>query len=105
MEVRGKYAKFLTTPKVRELARRHFGCSSLAGVELEDVGGKATVGKHWDKRMMYSDFMGPDIDMSDLVYSDITMAVFEDSGWYKVNYEYTTDLLWGFDEGCDFITE
>ena len=35
--------------------------------------------------------------------SDITLALFEDSGWYKVNY-YTGGLFrFGKDEGCDFF--
>jgi hypothetical protein len=33
------------------------------------------------------------------------MALFEDSGWYKVDYAYTNKLNWGKDEGCDFISD
>ena len=41
--------------------------------------------------MSFSDYM---------VYSNFTLAFFEDSGWYKVNYTYTNsfrqfDLNWG----------
>lgn len=54
---------------------------------------------------MYADFMVADSDINDVVYSDITMGIFEDSGWYKVDYDYTNDLLWGYGEGCDFIND
>ena len=32
----------------------------------------------------------------------MTLAVFEDSGWYQVNYDYAEDLPWGQDQGCHF---
>lgn len=54
---------------------------------------------------MYGDFMIGSTDVNDVVFSDVTMALFEDSGWYKVNYEYTTSMIWGKDQGCDFIEE
>ena len=42
-------------------------------------------------------------DYPELVVSDITLAVFEDSGWYNVNY-YTGGLFkTGKGEGCNFL--
>ena len=52
---------------------------------------------------MYNDFMTPDFDKQDVVYSDISMAVFEDTGIYSVNYNYTTSIVWGKDRGCEFL--
>ena len=38
-----------------------------------------------------------------MVISDITLALFEDSGWYKVKY-YTGGLFrYGKNQGCDFL--
>ena len=44
-------------------------------------------------------------DYPEIVISDITLAVFEDSGYYKVNY-YTGGLFrFGKGEGCNFFNE
>jgi hypothetical protein len=52
---------------------------------------------------MYNDFMGPNSDMNDVVYSDITLALFEDMGWYTANYQYSTPLDWANQRGCSFL--
>ncbi|PIO54180.1 hypothetical protein TELCIR_24462, partial [Teladorsagia circumcincta] len=36
------------------------------------------------------------------VYSRMTLALLEDSGWYKPNYEKAEELHWGRKLGCDF---
>ena len=95
--------KFLSTPKVKELARAAFGCSSLPGVQLENQGGDGSIYQHWDKRMVGTEFMNPQLLNSDAVYSDLTLAVFEDSGWYKPDYSYGTQINFGYEKGCDFI--
>ncbi|VDO80131.1 unnamed protein product [Haemonchus placei] len=41
----------ITTPKVREEARRHFNCSTLEGAEVENHGPPATIFAHWEKRV------------------------------------------------------
>lgn len=33
-------------------AQNHFNCSTLAGVELENQGGPASVLSHWEKRVL-----------------------------------------------------
>ena len=96
---------FLSTPKVKELARKEFGCSDLPGVQLENQGGDGSLYQHWDKRMMATDYMMPDSMLSDIVYSDISLAVFEDSGWYNPDYSYATEINFGYGQGCDFIEE
>jgi len=101
---RGVSTITLITPKIQAYARSHFGCSTLNGVELESSGGSGTVGAHWEKRIMYNDYMVADADIQDVAYSEITLAVFEDSGWYSPDYDYTTALEFGKGDGCGFIT-
>ena len=36
------------------------------------------------------------------IYSRITLALMEDTGWYKPNYELADELKWGRGLGCDF---
>ena len=36
------------------------------------------------------------------IYSRITMALMEDTGWYLPNYNMADDFKWGRNLGCDF---
>jgi hypothetical protein len=103
-EVRGVNTTTLITPKVAAAAQSHFDCSSLKGVELESSGGVGTAGGHWEKRLMYNEYMVADASIQDVAYSAITLALFEDSGWYKADYAYATPFKFGQAQGCDFIT-
>jgi hypothetical protein len=100
--VNGEPRMMIKTPRVRAAAAQHFGCSSIEGVELEEFGGEATAGSHWEARVMLGDYMTGQ-DYQDVFISKISLALFEDSGWYKINY-YTGGLFrFGKNEGCDFI--
>ncbi|NXR98726.1 LMLN peptidase, partial [Oxylabes madagascariensis] len=37
------------------------------------------------------------------VFSRITLALMEDTGWYKANYSMAEKLDWGRNKGCDFV--
>lgn len=37
------------------------------------------------------------------VFSRITLALMEDTGWYKANYSMAVPLTWGKGLGCDFV--
>ena len=92
----------INSPKVLEKARLHFNCQNLEGVPLENQGGSGSAGSHWEARYMLGDYMVSSNYFENTI-SDITLALFEDSGWYKVNY-YTGGLFrFGKDEGCDFF--
>lgn len=94
----------LITPKVVEAAKKHFNCSTLQGVEVEDQGGSGSAGAHWESRIMLGDYM-VSTDYDERAISEITMALFEDSGWYTVN-KYTGGLFkFGKNEGCQFLEE
>jgi hypothetical protein len=100
--VNGVERQMIITPKVVEAARRHFNCSDLIGVELENQGGTGTAGSHWEARIMLSDLM-IGVAYDEAVISEITLALFEDSGWYKTN-KYTGGLFrYGKNQGCDFL--
>ena len=38
-------------------------------------------------------------------YSELTFAFFEDTGWYKVDYDWAYPLNWGKNEGCSLFAE
>jgi hypothetical protein len=102
VNVNGLDRNMIITPKVVEAARRHYGCDSITGVELENQGGQGTANSHWEARVMLSDLM-IGFTYDEATISEITLAFFEDSGWYKANY-YTGGLFrYGKNEGCRFL--
>ena len=101
IEINGIKRQLLRTPKVVEKAMKHFN-TDLLGVELEDQGGSDTAGSHWEARIMLGDYM-IGVDYPEIVISDITLAVFEDSNWYKVNYYSGGLFKTGKNEGYNFL--
>ena len=78
----GKTVSKMVTPAVRARSRQHFGCDTLEGAEIEDGGGSGTAGSHLEKRIFMNEFMTGTASREP-VFSAITLAVFEDSGWYR----------------------
>ncbi|KAG8200700.1 hypothetical protein JTE90_022316 [Oedothorax gibbosus] len=96
-----KTVKLVVTPRVQEEIRRHFNCSYLEGAELEDQGEDGTVLTHWEKRLFENEAM-TGTHTQNPVYSRITLALMEDTGWYVPNYAMAQELKWGRNLGCDF---
>jgi leishmanolysin-like peptidase len=88
----------LVTERVRAEAMRHFNCSQWAGAELENQDGDGTALTHWEKRLFEvrdncdRDFFALQNEAmtgthtQNPVYSRLTLALLEDSGWYRANY-------------------
>ncbi|NXR77450.1 LMLN peptidase, partial [Pycnonotus jocosus] len=92
----------LVTPRVVEEARKHFNCPILEGMELENQGGMGTELNHWEKRLLENEAMTGS-HTQNRVFSRITLALMEDTGWYKANYSMAEKLDWGRNKGCDFV--
>ena len=100
----GETIYYIKTPNVLEKAKLHYNCNSITGIPLENYGGAGSAGSHWESRYLLGDYMIA-TDYPEIVISDISLAVFEDSGLYKVNY-YTGGLFrFGKGEGCNFLEE
>uniref|UniRef100_A0A1B0GDZ8 Leishmanolysin-like peptidase n=1 Tax=Glossina morsitans morsitans TaxID=37546 RepID=A0A1B0GDZ8_GLOMM len=103
--VRGGHVRreidMMVTPKVVEEVRKHFNCDKLEGAELEDQGGEGTALTHWEKRILENEAMTGTHTQSP-IFSHITLALMEDSGWYKPNYSMANTLSWGKGLGCNF---
>jgi len=101
----------MVTPKVREKAREYFDCDWLPGAELENqpTSGCVIVGSHWEERIFMGELMTSGQFGDYIFLSQITLAVFEDSGWYVPDYSMADPLVkglhWGFEMGCAFATE
>ena len=95
---------YLNSTLVIQKAKMHFNCEYIKGVELENQGGDGSAGSHWEARYMLGDYM-ISTDYPEVTISDITLAYFEDTGFYKVNY-YTGGLFrFGKNQGCHFLEE
>ena len=70
------------------MARNHFDCQSMTGARLENQptseGYITALGCHWDERLYLSELMGPIFSGYSDILSSLTLALLEDSGWYKV---------------------
>lgn len=102
----------ISTPRVLAEVRRHFACDTLEGAELEnqDTGGCVIVGSHWEQRVFDGEVMVPVSGGGPPTYmSRVTLALFQDSGWYLVDFSkadvLTRGVHWGYQQGCAFATE
>ena len=101
--IRGVERTLIKSPRVVERARKYFNCPTLEGLELEEQGGTGSEISHWEQRILLGDYMGAVIYQEEMVISEFTLALLEDSGWYKPKY-YTGGLFrFGKNQGCEFI--
>ncbi|XP_017782298.1 PREDICTED: leishmanolysin-like peptidase [Nicrophorus vespilloides] len=94
--------QMIVTPQVVREVREYFNCSLLEGAELEDQGEEGTALTHWEKRVFENEAM-TGTHTQNPVISRITLALMEDTGWYKANYSMAETLTWGRNLGCDFV--
>jgi hypothetical protein len=97
----------IVTPKVRAVARNQFDCQSLPGAKLENqpTGSDSCTGDHWDEHDYYPEALSGVISPTTNILSHLTLALMEDSGWYRANYTQGGISPWGLGAGCDFVDE
>uniref|UniRef100_H2YII4 Leishmanolysin-like peptidase n=1 Tax=Ciona savignyi TaxID=51511 RepID=H2YII4_CIOSA len=94
----------ILTPSVSWVAQNHFNCSYIKG-PLEANSEMKRVSSHWESRYIQPSLMTSSIGLPHLTVLDrITLAVFQDTGWYKVNMSEADELFWGKNAGCEFGT-
>ena len=89
-------------PKALAMAKKHFNCENLDGIPLENGGGSGTIGSHWEGSYMYGDIM-VGFNSNDAQLSDITLALFDDAGFYQVEYYSGGLFKFGKNKGCGFF--
>ena len=101
-----KTKKFIISPKVVEYAKKYFNCPNITGVELEDLGGYDNYNhSHWEARILLGEYMNSEVYTPEQAISIFTLALLEDSGWYRTNL-YTGGLMrFGKYQGCAFLNE
>ena len=96
---------FIITPKVLAFAKKYFNCDSITGVELERKTKNIIADSHWEARILLGEYMNSELYTPEQVISEFTLALLEDSGWYKANY-YTGGLMrFGKNQGCNFLNK
>lgn len=96
-----KDVMYYVGPKGVQQARNHFNCSSLTRIRMEnDLDG--TYGSHLEKTQFGNEILTADI-VGTLVLSAITLAILEDSRWYKADYTQAETLVFGRNQGCGFL--
>ena len=94
---------YIISSRVVAVAQKYFNCPELTGVELEESGGEGTAGSHWEARILLGEYMNGYAYTEEMVVSEFTLALLEDTGYYKANY-YTGGLMrYGKNKGCDFV--
>lgn len=97
-------------PTVKTVVQNQFNCEDVKGAYLENQDEASfCFGNHWDERYFFSEIMGPyytDIIQNNIL-SALTLSLFEDSGWYTVNYNspFIKNSPFGYGSGCDFLTK
>lgn len=99
----------ITTETVVSVARNQFDCQTMTGAWLEndqdDTGD--CFGSHWDFRLFSTEIMAATASTTRQFLSPLTVALMEDSGWYRGNYgsRHIQMSPFGHVAGCDFVYE
>ncbi|RNF03126.1 surface protease GP63 [Trypanosoma rangeli] len=102
--VRGKKnVVVVSSPKTVEKTRAHFNCTSAPGMELEDGGGGIRPSSHWERRNAKDELMASMKGAG--YYTALTMAAFDDMGFYRAQWSMAEQMPWGSNFGCKLLTE
>nr|CAJ2468316.1 unnamed protein product [Leishmania braziliensis] len=104
-DLRGKdyEVPVLSSPTVVAKAREQYGCTTLEYLELEDTGGSDSAGSHLKGRNAKDELMAPAMGAG--YYTALTMAVFEDLGFYQVDFSMAEVMPWAKLASCNFLTK
>jgi leishmanolysin-like peptidase len=97
----------LITPEIQRITREFYGCPTAKGAPLENQSPYPIWGSHWEERILGTALMSGTLNsvMGGEPLSPFTLALFQDSGWYNVNYasKYVKYPTWGYKQGCAFL--
>ncbi|KDO26019.1 hypothetical protein SPRG_08672 [Saprolegnia parasitica CBS 223.65] len=101
--LRGRSVATMVTPAVARFAQHFFNCSTVPGADLEN-NDPACLGSHWEERLFSLESMSPVLNYNGNAFTALTLAFFEDTGWYQPNYTLATPLYTGMNQGCGYTT-
>ncbi|KAL4223419.1 hypothetical protein ACF0H5_016890 [Mactra antiquata] len=96
---------YLLTPTVMSRMNMHFGCNEIdrdLGAPLMNKDG--VMQSHWDSEVFPGSIMNSKINKPEYTFIDpFTLALFGDTGWYRVNFTAGDDYVWGKHKGCESL--
>jgi len=92
-----------TGPKVLKEARKYYNCSTLDGVPIQNNNGK--IGGHWSETFLADELMTPTTGADPELVSPMTLALCEDTKWYKADYGYAENYSHNKGKGCKVFEE
>jgi hypothetical protein len=97
----GKKNYYWVGPKAMEIAKNYYNCQNgFKGLPLEkDEDGK--IGAHWQEAWFGTEGMSPFAGEEPELFSSMTLALCEDSGWYQVDYGMAENYEFGKGAGCE----
>jgi len=94
----------VVTPRVAIVSRNQFNCQRMEGARLENQPtSKSCFGAHWDERLFFGSTMSALAGATAGYLDPVTLALFEDSGWYKADYSVVEVSPFGHGAGCNFV--
>lgn len=93
------------TPRTKSIAQNHFNCDTLPGARLAD-NPEFFRGAHWHEQHYFHRLMSPVVSSSSENGLTLrTLAMLEDSGWYRVDYRGAVQPSFGIGAGCECVHE
>ncbi|RNF10731.1 surface protease GP63 [Trypanosoma conorhini] len=91
----------VSSPVTLNKTKAHYGCDKLQGMELQDCDGAKDC--HLSLRNAKDELMSGLGGITAGYYTALTMAMFEDLGYYKAVWGMEEPMAWGRGAGCDFL--
>jgi len=104
----GQRTAYIVTPRVRTVARNHFNCQRLLGAALENqpTSSRSCYGDHWEELHYATESMSAIKQQpGGAPMSPLSLALLEDSGWYRADYTQSQVSVWGHGAGCGFVDQ
>ena len=108
----------LTLPTVSQVIKNHFNCSldTIGGhLENQPTAPSDCFGSHWDERFHHTTLMSAIYDTpvsrrnlqekKTNFITPLTLALLEDTGWYRADYTYSILSTFGLNAGCSFLSK
>ena len=79
---RGQFS-YINGSFMQKALAEQYGCTTYPGMLLESGGGQGTSMSHWSYKAAYNEYMTAGVLISNPTISLITLALLEETGWYK----------------------
>merc|ERR1740124_1744033 len=96
----------VVTPTVKQVAQNHYNCHTIQGLRLENQPtSNDCFGQHWEERFAWDENMSAMLSTRSTreYLSPFTLALLEDSGWYRANFSMANVITFGHGASCDFV--